>query len=113
MPDNVRTLGSHHLLSIALALANRSEDSRLRRARVAYSTVLKDPLDELFDLNLQSLISKGLVQNRQEFLVRTLETSEEFISDEFASNSFLGNVWSLVGLSHRRVYDIRYIKPYP
>ena len=113
MPDDVRAWGSHHFLGITLTLAYRGEDSGLRRAGVAYSTVLEDSFDELFDLNLQSFISEWLVQNCQEFLVSALETSQKLVSDELAGDSFLGDVWGLVGSSHRRVYDIRYIKPYP
>lgn len=82
--DDFCSLGSHHLLSIALALADRRQDSRFCRAGVADSTVLENAFDELFDLDLQRFVRDGLFEECEEFLVRALEAAQQLVPDKFS-----------------------------
>ena len=59
--DYVRSLRSHHLLRVTLALADGCQDSRLGRVCVADAAALEYSLNELFDLCLQHLIANGLI----------------------------------------------------
>ncbi len=74
--DDPGALWSHHLLSVASALVHRSQDSILRRVRVASATVDENRFYELFYLLFQLFICNRLVEKCSELPIRTLETAE-------------------------------------
>src|SRR5437667_6078412 len=59
--DYVRSLGSHHLLRVTLALVDGCQYSGLGWFGVADAAALEYSFDELFDLCLQHLIGNGLI----------------------------------------------------
>src|SRR2546425_1681499 len=99
--DYVCSFGSHHLFRITLALVDGCQDSGLGWFGVADAAALEYSFDELFDLCLQHLISNGLIQEREELLVRALKASQELVSDQFSCNLAGWDVWRFVSPGHR------------
>src|SRR5207249_1116622 len=111
MMDNVRSLGTHHLPSVALALGVCSQYPRPCRMRMAHTPVPDHSFNELFDLGLQRLTCDRLTENREHLSVGALEAPHQFVPDEFAGDSFAWDLGGAVRPAHERAYDIRYIKP--
>ena len=93
-------LGTHHLLGVALALADGRQDSVFCRVGIASATVDKDTLHKLPNLSFDLFVRHWLVEERHELFVGTLEAAKQFVPYEFGGNSLVRNIWSRVGLRH-------------
>src|SRR2546427_580899 len=100
MPDNIRSLRSHHLLRIILTRLDRNFDTLPARISVAHTTLLKHSRDESLHLLLQGIISHLHVQQPSEFPVSTLETVQEFIPYKFWGDLTVWDAWCAVALLH-------------
>src|SRR5437867_13247574 len=82
MADDVRALVAHHAFRVPLAPITGGADSLFRRRLERKAALLEDTGHELSDLHAELLVCHGLPQEVEELLVRALEASEEFVSNE-------------------------------
>src|SRR2546427_2900541 len=100
MADDVRALVAHHALRVRLAPIDRSADSHFRGRLKRKAALLEDTGHELSDLRTELIVGHGLPQEVEELLVRALEASEEFVSNERGSEIGIGDIGSRVRFAH-------------
>src|SRR3989442_15712928 len=100
MADDVRAIVAHHAFRVRLALVDRGADSLFRRPLERKAALLEDPGHELSDLRAELLVGHGAPEEPEELLVRALETSEEFVSNERGGEIALGDFGSFVRFAH-------------
>src|SRR3989449_6558058 len=103
MADDVRALVAHHAFRIRLTPVDRGADSLFRGRLERKAALLEDTGHELSDLHAELLVCHGLPQDLEELLVRALEASEEFVSNERGSEIGIGDFGSFVRFAHGSV----------
>src|SRR2546421_1103108 len=103
MADDVRALVAYHAFRVRLAPVDRSPDSRFRRRLERKAALMEDTGHEFSDLRAELLVCHGLPQEVEELLVRALEASEEFVSNERGSEISIGDVGGCVRFAHGEV----------
>src|SRR3989442_5587583 len=99
MADDVRALVAHHAFRIRLTPVDRGADSLFRGRLERKAALLEDTGHELSDLHAELLVCHGLPQDLEELLVRALEASEEFVSNERGREIDIGDMGGWLGFA--------------